>query len=102
MFESLFGAIPDDFRWLLATCGGGVVGAERVDGIKQLVRSHMKFRREFGPPRGWTMRDVFVIGWDGGGNPFGIECSTGRILVEDHQFGGIHELAGSLEEFILR
>lgn len=101
-FEAAFGAIPDDYRWLLSTCGGGVIGTERVDGIEELAKTHAKFRREFGPPRGWTMRDVFVIGWDGFGNPFGIEHSSGRILVEDHNFGGIHELAASLEEFILR
>jgi len=101
-FESAFGVIPDDYRWLLVTCGGGVVGAERVDGIDQLAKSHAKFRREFGAPRGWTMRDVFVIGWDGGGNPFGIERDSGRILVEDHQFGGVHQLAASLQDFILR
>ena len=101
-FESAFGEIPADYRWLLSACGGGVVGVERVDGIEQLAKSHAKFQREFGAPRGWTMRDVFIIGWDGGGNPFGIERGTGRVLVEDHQFGGVHEIAGSLEEFILR
>lgn len=101
-FEAAFGEIPADYRWLLSTCGGGVVGAERVDGIAELAKTHAKFRQEFGPSRGWTMRDVFIIGWDGGGNPFGIERGSGRILVEDHDFGGIHELAGSLEEFILR
>ena len=48
------------------------------------------------------MKGVFVIGWDGSGNPFGIEEATGRILVEDHNFGGIHELASSLAHFILK
>ena len=100
-FETVFGTIPEDYRWLLQTCGGGVIGRDWVDGIVVLADSHRKFQREFGPPRGWTMRDVFVIGWDGGGNPFGIERSTGRVLVEDHQFGGIHELAPSFEEFVL-
>jgi len=101
-FESAFGQIPEDYRWLLVTCGGGVIGSERVDGIEQLAKTHAKFQREFGLPRGWTMRDVFVIGWDGSGNPFGIEQASGRILVEDHQFGGVRELAASLQEFILR
>lgn len=101
-FEAEFGSIPEDYRWLLLTSGGGVVGAERVDGIEELAGSHAKFRREFGEPGGWTMRDVFIIGWDGGGNPFGIELSSGRILAENHDFGGIHEMAASLEEFILK
>lgn len=48
------------------------------------------------------MRDVFIIGWDGSGNPFGIEITTGRVVVEEHSFGDIHELTPSLEEFMLR
>jgi hypothetical protein len=101
-FEAVFGSIPSDYRWLLVTCGGGVVGAERVDGIEQLSRSHAKFRREYGAPRGWTMRDVFIIGWDASGNPFGIELSSGRIVVEDQQFSGVQQLADSLQAFILQ
>ncbi|MDB6066905.1 MAG: hypothetical protein JWR26_3113 [Pedosphaera sp.] len=101
-FESAYGQIPEDYRWFLLTCGGGYFGSEAVDDILELTKSHAKFMREFGPPRGWTMRDVFVIGWDGSGNPFGIETNTGKVLVEDHNFGGIHELAPSLEEFMLR
>ena len=101
-FEASYGHIPDDYRWFLQTCGGGHFGAEEVDDITELAKSHAKFRREFGPPRGWTMRDVFIIGWDGSANPFGIEMTTGRVVVEDHNFGGIHELAPSLEEFMVR
>ena len=101
-FEQVFGTIPEDYRWFLLTCGGGCFGSEEVDDITRLTESHAKFRREFGPPRGWTMRDVFIIGWDGAANPFGIEVTTGRIVVEDHNFGGIHELASSLEEFMLK
>ena len=46
------------------------------------------------------MADVFVIGWDGAGNPFGIDRATGRVLVEDHNFGGIHEMAESFSAFL--
>ena len=98
-FEREFGPIPTDFRWYLSTCGGGVCGAEWIDDIVTLPRSHRKFKAELGP-RGWTMPDVFIIGWDGGGNPFGIELSTGRMLVEDHDFGGIHEMACSFSAFL--
>lgn len=101
-FEARFGEIPGDYRWFLLTCGGGHFGAEEVDDIVQLTQSHIKFRNEFGPPRGWTMTGVFIIGWDGFCNPFGIETVTGRVVVEDHNFGGIHELAPSLDEFMLR
>jgi SMI1 / KNR4 family (SUKH-1) len=101
-FETIYGAIPQDYRWFLLTCGGGHFASEFVDDIAELTKSHTKFRREFGPPRGWTMRNVFIFGWDGFANPFGVEINTGRVVVEDHNFGGIHELAPSLEDFMLR
>lgn len=100
-FEASFGAIPAGYRWFLLTCGGGHFGSEEVDDIIRLTKSHAKFRHESGPS-GWTMTGVFIIGWDGAGNPFGIETTTGRVVVEDHNFGGIHVLAPSLEEFMLR
>jgi hypothetical protein len=99
-FEQEFGAIPQEFRWYLKACGGGVCGSNWVDGIEQLMESHRKFRKESGP-EGWTMQGVFVIGWDGGGNPFGIKSSTDEILVEDHDFGGIHEMAKSFSDFLV-
>jgi len=64
-----------------------VVGSERVDGIEELTRTHQKFTAESKIPSGWRMKDVFVIGWDGAGNPFGIDLKTGRLrsanLVRD-------------------
>jgi hypothetical protein len=99
-FEAQFGPIPADFRWFLAVCGGGPVGSEWVDSIDKLPDTHRKFRSEFGPPRGWTLANVFVIGWDGWGNPYGIHAPTGRLLVEDHEFGGIHEMAPSFAAFL--
>ena len=101
-FESTFGAIPDDFRWFLIHCGGGTIGSEWVDGIDELPNTHRKFKEESNIAHGWTMDGVFVIGWDGAGNPFGIETATGRILVEDHNFGGTHEMSPSFESFLER
>ncbi|MEM7312611.1 MAG: SMI1/KNR4 family protein [Planctomycetota bacterium] len=97
-FEATFGAIPDDFRWFLKQCGGGTVGAEWVDGINELRETHEKFNRERGPD-GWTLDDVFVIGWDGAGNPFGIHTS-GKLIVGDHNFGGVHVMADSFAAFL--
>ena len=98
-FESIFGSIPLQFRWFLEVCGGGVVGSEWVDDVLRLAESHRKYRREFGPG-GWTMVDVFIIGWDGAGNPMGINVKTGQVIVEDHNFGGIHQLASSFLDFL--
>ncbi len=100
-FEAKYGTIPSDVRWFLAACGGCPIGAELLDDIHELARSHRKFHAEWGPPRGYTMANVFIIGWDGGGNPFGIEQATGRILVEYHDGGGIAEFAPSFEQWIL-
>lgn len=100
-FESEFERIPAEFRDFLCWYGGGAVGSEWVDGIEELFESHEKFRKEFGSPCGWTMTDVFVIGWDGAGNPFGIHQPSGKILVEDYNFGGIHTMAESFVEFLV-
>jgi hypothetical protein len=99
-FERQFGAIPPDLRWFLEECGGGVVGSEWVDDIGRLGETHTKFLAESGDPRGWRMEDVFVIGWDKAGNPFGIHLKSGKVIVEDHDFGGIHEMASSFEAFL--
>ena len=99
-FEARYQAMPSDFRWYLLECGGGVVGSEWVDDLEKLFESHAKYREEFGRRRGWTMSDVFIIGWDGAGNPYGIQESTGKILVEDHNFAGIYEMAESFESFL--
>ena len=100
-FEARYCSIPADFRWFLAECGGGSVGSEWVDDITELPHSHDKFRREAAHPNGWTMCDVFVIGWDGAGNPFGIHTPTNELRVEDHNFGGVHRMAESFAQFSL-
>lgn len=99
-FEAEFGPIPLEFRWFLANCGGGVCGSERIDGIAELPETHHKFRTE-SQPGGWTMRDAFIIGWDACGNPFGIERETGRVLVEDHNFGGVQSISESFQNFLV-
>lgn len=101
-FEASHGPIPEDYRWFLLACGGGHFGAEEVDDIVRLAKTHAKFQSESDLPNGWTMRGVFVIGWDGVGNPFGIEEVSGRVVLENHSLGGVHELALSLQDFMLR
>jgi hypothetical protein len=88
VFETTFGTIPGDYRWYLLACGGGVIGSEWVDGIDELSSTHRKVQGG-----GYAIPNFFPIGWDGGGNPFGFDTSTGKILCEDHDFGGIHEEA---------
>ena len=96
-FESEFGRIPGEYRWYLLSCGGGVIGSEWVDDISELRDTHTRFSDE-----DWSLGDVFPIGKDGWGNPMVIDRSTGSILIEDHEFGGVHELASSFAEFVLK
>jgi len=99
-FESQWTTIPPDVRWFLSECGGGPAGSMWLDNIDELHKTHAKYRTEC-RPGGWTMQDVFIVGWDGGGNPYGVHLATGEVLVEDHDFGGVHVLASSFEEFLL-
>lgn len=96
-FESEVARIPEEYRWYLLSCGGGVIGSEWVDDITELRDTHTRFSEEE-----WSLGEVFPIGRDGWGNPMVIDLSTGRILIEDHEFGGVHELASSFAEFVLK
>lgn len=96
-FEVEFGQIPPPFRWFLAACGGGPVGSEWVDDITALAATHRRFREEFS-----NLDGLFVIGWDGRGDPFGIEEASGRVLGVDHDNGEVFERAPSFEAFLRR
>lgn len=99
-FEKEFGPIPDDFRWFLSACGGGVVGSEWVDGIEQLASSHQKHQRESG--LNGQKASFFLIGWDGAGQPLGIDRATGEVVVEaEGSDGEVRRLSPSIETFLL-
>jgi len=95
-FEKEYGTIPEQYRWYLHECGGGVVGSEWVDDIENLKKSHRKFREEEG-----DMIYSFIFGWDGGGNPLLIDRESGRVFTRDHDFGGTHAIAESFMSFYL-
>lgn len=97
-FESEFGTIPEDFRWFLAECGGGVVGSEWIDDIEHLAASHKKFEQERGA--GYWHSTMFVIGWNGGGQPFGLDPLSHAVIVEAD--GQIQALSPSIEHFLIR
>lgn len=94
VFEEEFYPIPQEYRWFLKTLGGG--GVDHMDGIDKLPATHRRFNSH-----DWNLENVFVIGWDDGGNPFGIERETGRILAQDQQFPGVYLEAPSLLAFLL-
>ena len=99
-FESQFEVIPETYKWILKNCGKVLLGSDFTDNIQELEISHQKFKEESSIENGWTMKDVFIIGWDGAGNPFGIEKETGRILIEYMGEGEVTVLANSIEELI--
>lgn len=78
-------------EWLISS-GGGPIGPNWYDSPNELESSQKK-RNE-----GWTVPG-FVIGWDGAGNPIAL-IEDGAIIVEDHNFGGIHEIAKSFEALL--
>ena len=71
-----------------------------MDSIKELPGTHQKFREESEGGYWAGLADVFVVAYDGSGNPYGIHKSSGKVLVEDHDFGGVHELAPSFSEYL--
>jgi SMI1/KNR4 family protein SUKH-1 len=93
-FEREFGNLPPDVRWFLEAHGGGAVGSEWLDGVRKLRSSQLKYQQESGPT-GWSMTNVIIVGWDGWGNPIGVERETGEVLIEDHTHGGVHVEAPS-------
>jgi hypothetical protein len=98
-FEEKCGTIPPDYRWYLSDCGGGVIGSEWIDDIDELAYTHRKVRA--GQCRGfYRIPHFFPLGWDGAGNPYGYDLDTGKIVTEDHDFGGIHEVAADFYELL--
>ncbi len=99
-FEDVFKIVPEDYRWFLLNCGGGVIGSEWVEGIDELFSTHTKFNEECALEHGWTIKDSFIIGWDGSGSPIAID-RKGKIVVESEDDGKIYELAPTLEYWLL-
>ena len=93
--------IPEDYLWFLKNCGGGVVGAEWIDGIDSLHGTHTKFDEECAIPNGYTIKESFVIGWDGAGNPIAIS-PEGKLIVQWHDSRTIEMLAPSFESWLLK
>jgi hypothetical protein len=94
-FETAFGALPADYRWFLSTLGG----VDGLDDVARLWHSQGKYEKAFGPPMGWSMERVLVIGWSEAGEPVAIHKPTGRVLTETRG-GDIRELAPSFLDYL--
>jgi hypothetical protein len=88
-----FSVTNENYRkWLIHT-GGGPIGSDWYDGINELKQSQEKLK---GEP--WSISG-FVIGWDGAGNPI-VLSQSGVILTQDHNFGGVYEMASNFNELL--
>ena len=99
-FECSFGEIPEDYKWFLTNCGGGVVCSEWLEKIDELEAAHIKFKNECEIENGWSTGHCFIIGWDGSGSPISI-APDGRILVEWEADREVYQVASSLEKWLL-
>jgi len=81
-------------NWLIET-GGGPIGSDWYDTLAELDESQTSLQNDL-----WTISG-FVIGWDGAGNPL-VLCEDGKIITEDHDFGGIHNVAFSFEALLVK
>ena len=98
-FEARFGPIPSDYRWFLENFGGG--GPDELPTIENLPEEQKAFLDQ-AEDRTLSPSEFFLIGWDGFGDPFGIERATGRILTEYHDCAGLVDvMAPSFEALCL-
>ena len=81
-------------NWLIET-NGGPISSNWYDSLDELVLSQKKLSSE-----SWIIKG-FVIGWDGSGNPIVIQ-SDNTIAIEDHDFGGIHQIANNFKELLIK
>ncbi|MCH2157688.1 MAG: SMI1/KNR4 family protein [Oleiphilaceae bacterium] len=88
-----FGVVNSVYRSWLVQTGGGPIGADWYDGLAELMQSQEKLRNE-----DWSISG-FVIGWDGAGNPIAIN-NSGQVVTEDHNFGGVHQLAPNFKKLL--
>ncbi len=90
-----FGVNDPVYReWLILT-GGGPIGPDWYDTLSELQESQDKFESE---KDFWSISG-FLIGWDGAGNPVAL-LTSGEVITEDHNFGGVHQLAPSFEALL--
>ncbi len=98
--------LPSDYREFIARCGGAIVGAYRIYGLRRAAAMGRKegfamettdhYRKQAWPgTESWL---VFSV--DQSGNPIGLD-EKGHVWISDHDFGGVARIADSFEEFII-
>lgn len=96
----------EDYVDFLRRYGGAMVGSLPVFGLRpvevmgndwwSVVELTRRFREQ-----GWPgVNEWYVISDDGFGNPIGV-ARDGRVMISDHNFGGVSVLATDFEDFLL-
>lgn len=99
--------MPDQYRDFLLRYGGAYIGQYPVYGVHRSKATGLgKLRaaevNEGFRQQGWPHADEWlIVSEDGYGNAIGI-ADDGRVLVWDHELGGIYELGSSFEDFLLQ
>ena len=96
----------DDYVTFLRRYGGATVGVSEIYGLRpvevmgvewSVVKVTQRYRRD-----GFPGTEVWhVISGDGYGNPIGI-ARDGRVMISDHDAGGISVLEDSFEDFLVK
>ncbi|MFA7483800.1 MAG: SMI1/KNR4 family protein [Vulcanimicrobiota bacterium] len=97
-FEKQHESIPDDVKWFFKNLVSGGVDPYISD-IHELAKDRAKFLKEKADGL-WELDNIFLLGVDGAGNPFGISRDDERVLLEDHDFGGIQEIGATFADFL--
>jgi hypothetical protein len=99
--------LPSDYREFLLRHGAALVGQYPIYGVSHMPgmgasRKRADDVKEEFRRGGWPYADEWLmVSADGCGNPIGI-ADDGRVLVWDHDFGGIYELGSNFEDFLCR
>ena len=96
---------PDDYRRFIRRFGAGVVGAYPIFGVRPVEAMGIAWsvveRNRFYRAQSWPgVENWVVFSADHAGNPFGF--AEGRVLLSDHDWGQIVEIAPNFEEFLIR
>jgi len=96
---------PEDYRQFLQRYGSAMVGAYPIFGLRPVAVlgkrrwSVLEMTNQFRSSSSDEFSDWIVFSEDHAGSPIGMD-TKGKVWINDHDFGGVTELADSFEEYI--
>lgn len=95
--------LDEDYIDFISSFGGGVLGNKEIYSIKNseiigdenIIEINERYKND-----DWEgIEKWLIIGTDHSGNPIGID-TNGKIVSNDHDFGGIFTVAESFEDYL--